>query len=117
MAKKITRGVATCFARMIEHRIYLIRGHKVVLDSDLANPYQAPIRVFNQTVKCNTAASLRILCSGTEQGVAGVAVLHCKRAVQTGIVIVRVFVQHLCSLTTHEELARKMEESAMLQVE
>ena len=38
---------------LIERRIYLVRGHKVMLDSDLADLYQAPTKAFNQAVKRN----------------------------------------------------------------
>lgn len=37
----------------IENKIYLIRGHKVLLDSDLAELYGVETRVFNQAVKRN----------------------------------------------------------------
>jgi len=37
----------------IERKIYLIRGHKVMFDSDLADLYEVPVRVFNQAVKRN----------------------------------------------------------------
>src|SRR5690242_5449149 len=40
---------------MIERRIYLIRGYKVMLDGDLADLYQVPTKVFNQAVKRNQA--------------------------------------------------------------
>lgn len=38
---------------MIEQKIYLIQGHKVMLDSDLAELYGVSVRVFNQAVKRN----------------------------------------------------------------
>ncbi len=38
---------------MIERRIYLVRGHKVMLDADLAELYQVPTKAFNQAVKRN----------------------------------------------------------------
>ena len=38
---------------LIERRIYLIRGQKVMLDSDLADLYQVPTRVLNQSVRRN----------------------------------------------------------------
>jgi hypothetical protein len=38
---------------LIERRIYLIRGHKVMLDSDLAELYQVETRVLVQAVKRN----------------------------------------------------------------
>lgn len=37
----------------IERKIYLIRGHKVMLDSDLADLYEVPVKVLNQAVKRN----------------------------------------------------------------
>jgi hypothetical protein len=38
---------------VIEHRIYLIRGQKVMLDSDLAELYQAPTKSLNLAVRRN----------------------------------------------------------------
>jgi hypothetical protein len=38
---------------MIERRIYLIRGQKVMLDRDLADLYQVPTRALNQAVRRN----------------------------------------------------------------
>jgi hypothetical protein len=38
---------------LIERKIYLIRGHKVMLDSDLAEMYEVPTRVLLQAVKRN----------------------------------------------------------------
>ncbi|MEK7332993.1 MAG: ORF6N domain-containing protein [Nitrospirota bacterium] len=38
---------------MIERKIYLIRGHKVMLDSDLAKLYEVPTRRLNEQVKRN----------------------------------------------------------------
>jgi phage regulator Rha-like protein len=131
---------------MIERRIYLIRSHKVMLDTDLAELYQVPTKVFNQTVKRNrarfpedfmfrlTAEEAEILRSQivtsswggrryapyafTEQGVAMLsAVLHSKRAIQTSIAIVRVFVRLRELLATHKELAQKMEEMEHAQKE
>lgn len=40
-------------APFIESRIWLIRGHKVLLDSDLAELYGVPTKAFNQAVKRN----------------------------------------------------------------
>lgn len=39
--------------QLIERRIYLIRGEKVMLDQDLAELYEVPTKVFNQAVKRN----------------------------------------------------------------
>jgi hypothetical protein len=38
---------------VIERKIYLIRGSKVMLDSDLAELYQVPTKVLNQAVRRN----------------------------------------------------------------
>ena len=38
---------------LIERRIYLIRGQRVMLDADLAELYQAPTKAFNQAVRRN----------------------------------------------------------------
>jgi hypothetical protein len=39
----------------IEHSIHLIRGHKVMLDSDLAELYEVETKVLNQAVKRNAS--------------------------------------------------------------
>ena len=38
---------------VIQAKIYLIRGHKVMLDHDLAELYGVETKVFNQAVKRN----------------------------------------------------------------
>lgn len=38
---------------VIARRIYLIRGHRVMLDSHLAELYQVPTKVLNQAVRRN----------------------------------------------------------------
>ena len=38
---------------LIERRIYIIRGHKVMLDADLAQLYQVPTFRLNEAVKRN----------------------------------------------------------------
>jgi hypothetical protein len=40
----------------ITQKIYLIRGVKVMLDSDLAEFYQVPTKAFNQAVRRNATA-------------------------------------------------------------
>ena len=37
----------------VEHRIYMIRGHKVMLDSDLAELYGVKTEALNQAIKRN----------------------------------------------------------------
>ena len=47
----------------IEKMIYVIRGQKVMLDSDLATLYEVETRTFNQAVKRNLDRFPNILCS------------------------------------------------------
>ena len=52
----------------IEHigsRILVIRGHKVMLDADLAELYAVPTKRLNEQVKRNQDRFPRILCSGS----------------------------------------------------
>jgi hypothetical protein len=126
--------------QLIERRIYLIRGQKVMLDSGLAEVYGVSTKVFNQAVKRNRerfppdfmfqatvaeANSLRsqIVTSNqgrggrrylpyafTEQGVAMLSsVLTSNRAVQVNIAIMRAFVCFRELLSTHKELAHRMD--------
>ncbi len=48
---------------IIEKKIYLIRGQKVMLDRDLAELYGVETRVLNQAVRRNMNAFRMILCS------------------------------------------------------
>jgi hypothetical protein len=52
MPKKISTpvGQLPVPVELVERRIYLIRGQKVMLDSDLAELYQVPTKVLNQAV-------------------------------------------------------------------
>jgi hypothetical protein len=51
VAKRIKELVIT--EEEIINKIYVIRGHKVMLDTDLATLYQVETRVLNQSVKRN----------------------------------------------------------------
>jgi hypothetical protein len=42
-------------AETVERKIYLIRGHKVMIDRDLAALYEVPTKSLNQAVKRNLA--------------------------------------------------------------
>ena len=53
MAKKTPTAVQAIPVEFIERKIYLIRGHKVMLDNDLAGLYQVPTKVLNQAVRRN----------------------------------------------------------------
>jgi hypothetical protein len=46
----------------ISGRIFLIRGHKVILDRDLAELYGVETRVLKQAVRRNIERSRKISC-------------------------------------------------------
>jgi hypothetical protein len=52
-AKKLTNYSLAVRAQLIERRIYLIRGHKVMIDGDLAELYGVPTHRLNERVKRN----------------------------------------------------------------
>jgi phage regulator Rha-like protein len=125
---------------IIERRILLIRGQKVMLDAHLAELYGVETKVLKRAVRRNkdrfpgdfmfqlTKEEQDILRSQfgtlrwgehakylpyvfTEQGVAMLSsVLSSKRAVQVNIEIMRAFVRLREILSTHKDLARKLEE-------
>src|SRR4051794_24924297 len=40
-------------AGLVEQKIYVIRGHKVMLDADLAELYEVPVKRLNEAVRRN----------------------------------------------------------------
>jgi hypothetical protein len=48
-------SVAPMPAEVIAERIFIVRGQKVILDSDLAALYEVPTKRFNEAVKRNLA--------------------------------------------------------------
>jgi phage regulator Rha-like protein len=125
---------------LIEKRIFLIRGHKVILSIDLAELYGVEPKVLNQAVKRNIErfpsdfmfqltyqefANLKsqIVTSSwgglrrampyafTEHGAIMVAsVLNSPRAVEISVYVVRAFVRLREYLSSHKELAQKLTE-------
>jgi hypothetical protein len=123
----------------IERSILLIRGHKIMLSTDLAELYGVEPRILVQAVKRNinrfpedfmfqlskeefSNLKSQIVISGwgglrraapyafTEQGVAMLSsVLRSKRAVQVNIEIMRAFVRLRRILASHADLARKLD--------
>jgi hypothetical protein len=121
---------------IIEKKIYLIRGHKVMLDRDLAELYGVETRVLNQAVRRNIdrfpedfmfaltreeimnlsqiVISSRIKHAPNvfvfaEQGVAMLSgVLNSERAIQVNIAIMRTFVKLREMLSSNKELAHKL---------
>ncbi len=121
----------------IERSILLIRGHKVMLDSDLAELYGVSTKRLNQQVKRNSDrfpedfmfqlsaeefANLRSQFATaswggrrtppyafTEHGAVMLAsVLNSPVAVRASIEVVRAFVRLRQMLASHEDLARKL---------
>lgn len=125
---------------IIENKIFMLRGKRVMLDRDLAKLYGVSTGNLNKAVKRNIERfpgdfmlqltkdeeiSLRFhfgsLKRGkhskylpyvfTEQGVAMLSsVLRSKRAISVNIAIMRVFVRLKEIISTHKELACKLTE-------
>ncbi len=122
---------------IVEQKILLIRGHRVLLDRDLARLYEVETRALNQAVKRNLERfpddfvmvltreeimrisqsvissdikySKRVLAF-TEEGVAMLSgILKSKRAVQVNIAIMRVFVRLRALMSAHKDLAHKLQ--------
>jgi hypothetical protein len=138
MPKTAVQTALTIPAELVERRIYLIRGEKVMIDSDLAELYQVTTGNLNLAVRRNmnrfppdfmfqltrrefdnlilqTARSSwggrRILpYVFTEHGVAMLSsVLRSDRAVEMSILIVRAFVKLREMVASNRELALRME--------
>lgn len=121
----------------IENKIYLIRGHKVMIDSDLAKLYGVPTKSINLAVRRNEVRfpsdfmfrltfqdiqNLRFQIETsswggrrylpfafTEQGVAMLSsVLKSQRAALVNIAIMRAFVKLREILMKNKDLARKI---------
>ena len=123
----------------IERAILLVRGEKVMVDSDLAAIYGVSTKALNQAVKrnesrfpsdfmiqltetekteavtnCDHLARLRfspyLPYAFTEHGALMLAnVLNSERAAQTSVLVVRAFVRLRQLLSSNTELARKLE--------
>ena len=134
----MTKTQAIVIAEAIESRIFLIRGHKVMLSTHLAALYGVESRALVQAVKRNRERfpadfmfqlsakefwnlKSQIVISSwggarraapyafTEQGVAMLSsVLRSKRAVLVNIQIMRAFVKLREMFTTHRALTRKL---------
>ncbi|MBF0122592.1 MAG: ORF6N domain-containing protein [Candidatus Omnitrophica bacterium] len=135
--QKQTRSVVP--AEIIQNKIYMIRGQKVMLDRDLAVLYGVLTRNLNKAVRRNfdrfpsdfgftlTKAEFKYLMFQfgtsswggtrkfpmvfTEQGVAMLSsVLSSKRAIRVNIQIIRVFTKLREIMAFHKDLARKIED-------
>ena len=126
-------------AELIQRSIFVIRGHKVMIDAELALLYKVPTKVLNQAVGRNSSRFpadfmfrltkeeklelvtncdrlLRLKHSSamprafTEQGIAMLSsVLRSERAIQVNIQIMRAFTQLRQLLSTHKDLKKKIE--------
>ena len=134
------KGVELVPPEHIERSILLIRGHKVMLDSDLAELYGVTTKRLNEQVRRNlsrfpddfmfqlTESETHLLRSQfatskegrggrryrpyafTEQGVAMLSsVLNSEIAIKVNIEIMRAFVRLRRLLTSHADLARKLD--------
>lgn len=121
----------------LEARILSVRGHRVMLDGDLAQLYGVPTKALNQAVKRNarrfpadfafrltpeealamrsqsvTASKRNVRhrpFAFTEHGAIMAAhVLHSLRAVEASLVVVRAFVRLRQVLAPHRQLASKL---------
>ncbi len=127
----------------IQQHILLIRGQKVMLDSDLAELYEVTTRALNQAVKRNigrfpadfmfqlnyqevriSRSQIVTLKRGqnikylphafTEQGVAMLSsVLRSERAIQVNVEIMRTFVRLREMIASHKDLARRLSKLEM----
>ena len=125
---------------IVERRIYLVRGRKVMLDRDLAELYAVKPIALRQQVKRNkdrfpddfmfrlsreeadTLVSQNVIPSArnlggflpyvfTEQGIAMLSsVLKSKRALAVNIVIIRTFVRLREMFASHAMLLRRLDE-------
>jgi len=125
---------------MIERKILLIRGEKVMLDADLASLYGVTTKRLNEQVKrnrdrfpddfmfqlteaekaevvanCDHLKNLKfspvLPYAFTEHGAIMLAsVLNSPIAVQSSVLVVRAFVKLREMLTTHKDLARRLNE-------
>ncbi len=125
---------------VIENKIFLIRGKKVMIDADIAELYGVTTKKLNQQVKrnrerfpgdfiiqldlqeklevvtnCDHLKKLKyspnLPFAFTEHGVIMLAaILNSSRAVEASVHVVRAFVRLREILSTHKELAEKVKQ-------
>ena len=138
MPKKVILKERVASVTQIESRIFLIRGHKVMLDADLAELYDVPTKALNQAIKrnverfpedfmfqlsadekaevvtnCDHLAKLKYSPSlpyaFTEHGALMLGnVLKSERAVEVSLMVVRAFVRLRELVAGNKELAQKL---------
>ncbi len=124
--------------QIIQNKIYEIRGHRVMIDFDLAELYQVETRILNQAVKRNSkrfpvdfmfqlsnnefdnlmsqsvisswGGTRKLPFAFTEHGVTMLAsVLRSERAIEINIQIVRAFIALRQYVLGYAELNQKLE--------
>lgn len=124
---------------VVEKKILLIRGQKVILDVDLAELYDVTTKVFNQAVKRNvdrfpkdfmfqltadeaiTIRSQFVTASRrnirylpyafTEHGIIMAAsILNSQRAIDASVYVVRAFIKLREMIASHKDLTKKLKE-------
>lgn len=141
--KKVAKKKSTKLIPKVDDmadKVFVIRGHKVMVDRDLAGLYEVPTKALNQAVKrnierfpedfmfrlnksetgelvtnCDRLKSLKHVASNpavfTEQGVAMLSsVLKSERAVQVNIAIMRAFVQMREAASAHKNILKKIDD-------
>jgi len=136
----MSKGGMTVQVGVIEQRILLVRGEKVIVDADLADFYGVPTKRLNEQVKRNrerfpadfmfqlTAAEkteVVAVCDHlsalkfskappfvfTEHGaIMAASVLNSGRAVEMSVFIVRAFVKLRGAIAAHKDLAAKFDQ-------
>lgn len=135
----IRKSVNVVLVEIIQNKIYLIRGQKVMLDRDLAQLYGVATAQLTRQVRRNIerfpndflieltreefnnlmsqfgtsswGGSRKLPMAFTEQGVAMLSgVLHSSKAIQANIQIMRVFTKLREMMISHKDLARKIED-------
>ena len=123
---------------IIQQRILMIRGEKVILDADLAEAYGVTTKALNQAVRRNAGRfppdfmfrltveeKLEVVtncdhlqklkyspvnpCAFTEHGaIMAASVLNSSKAIEVSVFVVRAFVQLREIIAGHKELAHKI---------
>jgi len=134
------KQTATFDATQISTRIVVVRGYRVLLDSDLATLYNVPTKRLNEQVKRNSARfpddfMIRLSRSERDEVVANcdhlarlkfaptmpsaftehgalmaASVLNTPRAVEVSLFVVRAFVKLRETIGAHKELAGRLDE-------
>ena len=124
----------------VEKRIFVIRGHRIMIDADLAEVYDVTTKRLNEQVKRNAErfpedfmfrltagekAELVAKCDHlarlkfakalpfafTEHGaIMAASVLNSPRAIEASVIVVRAFVALRRAVVSHSALSRRLDE-------